>query len=388
MTDLDESRGGTSPRNLHSPFDPWPRPSLPKRVALVYGGGGQNVGNAFFCEGGKWILEQVFGEGAIGLVQTPPAYWTFRDQRKGNPRNAFPLLANLDVDFLVLQGPLFTRTFKTIWRKTLLQLRERGGQLVLLGCAFHGYDREEADLAEGFLREVDPLAVVTRDTATYRSAAGWGLNCHNGVDSAFALPHAYHPPVIRIDGEYIAMTFDRYPEPSFFQGTARTPEGEPTAFNLERELRFDGEAWHFAQPKLQEWFSNQGKWQAYLGARLDRRLMSSSLGRFQVIRPEHRYNPHVSWKIYRQPNGIVSDEPFTYLAVYAGAALTLSDRVHACVATLAYEKPAMLFTPSRRSHLFERIGLADIRKRPVTLPAALRDELLSEEIDFLKKSLL
>ncbi|MEX2553758.1 MAG: hypothetical protein WD627_12250, partial [Actinomycetota bacterium] len=173
------------------------------------------MGNGFFYEGGKWILEQVFGEGSTGLVQTQPAYWTFRDQRKGNPENAFPLLANLDVDYLVLQGPLFTKTFRAIWGDTLPRLRRRGVELILLGSAFHRYDPEEERVAKSFLQELRPLAVVTRDEVTCRSLSKWGLNCHNGVDSAFALPLAYTPPVLRIDGGYIAVTFDRYPEPCF-----------------------------------------------------------------------------------------------------------------------------------------------------------------------------
>jgi hypothetical protein len=370
--------------------DPWPRVSVPKRVALVYGGGGQNMGNGFFYEGGRWILEQVFGEGAVGLVQTQPAYWTFRDQRKGNPRNAFSLLANLDVDYLVLQGPLFTRTVRTIWRDTLHSLRKRGTELILLSSAFHRYDSEEAGVTQAFLEEIKPLAVVTRDEATYRSVTEWGLNCHDGIDSAFALPHAYRPPVVRLDGQYIAMTFDRYPEPRLFP--VITPRSSPldewTPGDRRKAFAFDGAVWNYTQPRLLKWLSERGKWQAYLGARLDRRHLSSSIGRFRVIRPEHRYNPHVSWKIYRWPDGIVSDEPFSYCAIYASAALTLSDRVHACVATLAYEKPAMLFNPSPRSHLFDRMGLGEIRKNPVTLPAHVRDEMLFEEIEFLKKTVL
>ena len=348
------------------------------------------MGNGFFYEGGKWILEQVFGEGSIGLVQTQPAYWTFRDQRKGNPHNAFPLLASLDVDYLVLQGPLFTRTFRTIWGDTLPELRRRGIELILLGSAFHRYDREEERVARRFLQELRPLAVVTRDEVTYRTVSEWGLNCHNGVDSAFALPLAYAPPVLRLDCRYVAVTFDRYPEPSFSVAPAlgSFPQSQRSGRGFGKKFRFDGEVWSYTQPKLQSWFSNRGKWQAYLGAGLDRRELGSSIGSFTVVRPDHRYNPHVWWKIYRRPNGMVSDEPFSYCAVYAGAELTLSDRVHACVATLAYEKPAMLFSPTRRSHLFDRVGLGDIRKRPVTLPAEFRDELLFEEIQFLKKAVL
>lgn len=103
-----------------------------------------------------------------------------------------------------------------------------------------------------------------------------------------------------------------------------------------------------------------------------------------ILRPEHRFNPHVTWKIYKQINAVASDEPFTYFNVYAHTVLTLSDRVHACVATLAYGNPAMLFTPSLRSALFDRLGLSEIRQRPVVLdPAQLRLEK-DREMEFLR----
>ncbi len=348
------------------------------------------MGNAFFYEGGRWILEQVFGEGAIGFVQTQPAYWTFRDQRRGNPSNAFPLIASLDVDYLVLQGPLFTTTFASIWRDSLTQLRKRGTELILLGSAFHRYDQAEQELARAFLEEIEPLAVVTRDEVTYRSLCEWDINCHNGIDSAFALPHAYRPPVVRIDGEYVALTFDRYPEPWFSLVTTGSSSRHDDLVRGGRAkgFHFHGSVWYYKQPRLQNWFSRRGKWQAYVGAALDRRRLSASVGKYTIVRPEHRYNPHVSWKVYRGLNGFVSDEPFSYCAIYASAALTLSDRVHACVAALAYEKPAMLFTQSPRWHLFDRLGLAGIREGPVTLPAHVRDENLYEQIQFLKKSVL
>ncbi len=374
-------------RSVVPPAPPWPRDSMRKRVVLVYGGGGQNMGNAFFYEGGKWILEQVFGDGAVGFVQTQPAYWTFCDQRKGNPPNSFPFLASLDVDYLVLQGPLFTRNFRSIWESTLRAMRRRGTQLILLGTAFHRYDDEEAAIARSYLEEIEPLAIVTRDAVTYQRIASWGLNCHNGVDSALAIVHAYRPPVMRLGSQYIVLTFDRYPEPnlSLADGACTT-----TVAPGGREARFEfaGHNWRFSQPRLSGWFSARGKWQAYLGAMLDRRPLPSSIGRFTIVRPDHRYNPHISWKIYQGPNGVVSDEPFTYCALYAGAALTLSDRVHACLATLAYEKPAMLFTASPRAHLFDRIGLSNIRRWPVALSANLRDDLLFEEVEFLRRSVL
>ena len=90
-------------------------------------------------------------------------------------------------------------------------------------------------------------------------------------------------------------------------------------------------------------------------------------------------------KIYRHPNATAADEPWTYINICANADLTLTDRVHACVTTLAYGSPAMLFTPSPRAALFERLGLGDIRDRLVTLDPGLLEEEQEKQIDWLRR---
>lgn len=127
-----------------------------------------------------------------------------------------------------------------------------------------------------------------------------------------------------------------------------------------------------------------GQWQCYLGARLDWRSLPEKVDGLIVIRPEHRFNPHVTWKVYRQPGAIASDEPFTYFTIYAGTQLTLSDRVHACVATLAAGKPAMLCHPTPRAYLFERLGLDKIRDEPTMLDPQLLLREQESELAFLR----
>jgi len=75
------------------------------------------------------------------------------------------------------------------------------------------------------------------------------------------------------------------------------------------------------------------------------------------------------------------------IVVSANTCLTLGDRVHACVITLAYGNPAMLFTPSPRSRLFDRVGLNDIRTKPVTLDLDYLEVERTKEIEFLKNTI-
>ena len=78
-----------------------------------------------------------------------------------------------------------------------------------------------------------------------------------------------------------------------------------------------------------------------------------------------------------------SDEPFTYLTVYAGSSLTITDRVHACVATLAYGNPAILYKHSPRGQLFDRLGLGDVGERVRSLDPELLGKEQDDELNFL-----
>jgi len=349
-------------------------------VALVSGFWSQNIGNAYFNVGGKYILEQVLGAEGVRFIQDQPAYCTFHKQSTGNPRNDISLLKYLDVDYVVLQGPMLTKNFRHIWGDAFAEYKKRNIRVILLGAAFFKFSDEEVNAALDFLKEYPPAIITTRDHATYERIQNAAPFTYDGIDSAFFVPDAYKPFKLSID-PYVTLNFDRFPEPTI------TLDRQPGANDLANGFSWGGHRWDLKIPKLQNWCSHQGKWQAYIGAKLDCRRLPSEIADYRVIRPEHRFNPHVAWKIYKQPNAIASDEPFTYFTVYANTSLTLADRVHACVATLAYGNPAMLFTPSPRSRLFDRLDLSDIRLKPVELaPERLREEK-GQLLDFMKKAI-
>lgn len=351
------------------------------RVALVSGHWGQNIGNAFFNLGGKWILEQVYGSDEVAFIQDQPGYRTFHDASKGNPENDLGLLQHLDIDVIVLQGPVLTEHIAQLWGPTLDRLMARGTQVVLLGAAFFKFREAELAAVRGFLGRYRPAAISTRDPRSFAILDSWGLDVplFDGLDSAFFAPKAYAPPALS-DFNYYAFNFDRYPE----QTIRLSPEGHASP---DRGFIYDGVHWDLSTPQITSKLAHRSKVQAYVGHAIDRRKLPATLNGKTVVRPEHRVNPHIGYKIYQHSNAVASDEPWTYLTVYANAQLTLADRVHACVATLAYGGSAMLFTPSPRAALFDRIGATDIRRKPTSVGLDVLEAEREKQVAWLSSNL-
>ncbi|KLU02544.1 hypothetical protein RISK_005610 [Rhodopirellula islandica] len=352
------------------------------RGALVYGFWGQNIGNAFFNVGGKWIVEETFG-GNVSEIQDQPAYRTFHKKHSGNPKNDIQLLKYIDVDYVVLQGPMLTTSFRAIWEPTFKALKARGVKILLLSAGFFKYTDEEISAARDFLKQYPPDMISTRDPYAYEHVKDLCELNYSGIDSAFFWPRAYKPVALKMD-PYITVNFDQYPEPNMTVSRSSLDANVVGAADISFEAL--DRHWALKQPEWLKKFAAAGQWQCYLGARLDHRRLPVTMDGLTVIRPEHRFSPHMTWKIYGQPGAVVSDEPYTYFTIYAGTELTISDRVHACVATLAAGKPAFFCHPTPRAHLFERLGVQDIRKHPMTLSPDLLHAEQEAELAFLRKA--
>ena len=355
----------------------------PPRVALVGGQWAQNVGNAFFNLGGEYILERIFGDGQVGFFQDQPNYRTLHDKMKGNPERYVDFVQHLDIDYLVLQGPVLNSWMRVSWEKTFKALKAKGIKVILLSCAFFKFRDSEIAAVKSFLEEYPPALISTRDDRSYGILKDWipQVPKYNGIDSGYFLNRCVVPFKTQSDYKYIAVNFDRYPEPDI-----STQPFDVKKYNS-RTVEAEGKTYHLAVPKFLDKHAHAGKIRGYFADLTDRRKLPETLDGRMIVRPEHRFFPHVTHKIYRNLNATASDEPWTYINIYANADFTLSDRVHACVATLAFGHPAMLFTPSPRSALFGRIGLEDIKNKLVTMDMDYLREEQENEIEWLKNTL-
>ena len=355
-------------------------PSVRRTILLVSGCWGQNIGNAFFNVGGLEVLRRAFPDHNVQFIQDQPGYWTF-NRRRVNPPNDWGLLARLDVDYVVLQGPVFSLALTSLWAETLEALYRRGTRVIYLSAALFRHTPEEVAAARAFLQRFPPAMLSTRDAETHAALGDLAEHAYSGICSAWFVPDVYEPPALHAE-RYIVANFDRWLEPRLSLGSGAGEGAEEGVV----EVPLDGERLTVRRPAHLDRLSDRGKASAYLAAAIDRRVLPDRIGPYDIVRAEHRSNPRMSWKIYRRPNAVISDEPFTYFTLYANARLTLTDRVHACLMSLAYGRPAMLFTTSPRSRLFTRLGLHGITREPTTLDPAVLEREKAAQMAFLHRT--
>ncbi|MBZ5738503.1 polysaccharide pyruvyl transferase family protein [Nocardioides mangrovi] len=348
------------------------------KIGIASGYWSQNIGNAFFQLGGAHMLRRALGDVEIITVPDALGNWTLRNKATGNPKMSFDVTGRVaGLDYLVIQGPSLSWHVDEFWRETLRSLRKRGTRVLLTGVAFYRFDDDEVAAARRFLSDADPVCISTRDSRSYELLCSMGLDnsiIFDGIDSGFWTPFETVPD---IDAEpYLCVTFDRYVEPRWRiadptrDAFVTLPNGEHITWNVNDRLNS---------------IASRGKAVAYVSAAIDRfHKGEPQLAGYSVVRPEHRSNPPMHWKVFNSPNGYMSDEPWSYLALYRSAAATLSDRVHACVAALAFGRPAMLFNSSPRGSLLERVAGPEIRSDLVQLPPGKLDGLRSQQEEFLR----
>lgn len=352
-------------------------------VVVTAGTWSTNIGNAFFQLGARYIVSQAAGGRAVHLLTDQAGYWRYGP--KVEPKHSARLLDHVDAAYIVLSGSLLTYSFPALWRRSFDALRERGTRIVLLGVGQFDYSERETALCRDFLGQYRPHVLVSRDSATYENFKDFAEHAYDGIDNAYFLPLAY--PALKLDyPPFIVLNFDKGPEPicelASANGSAMAA-GRPGYHSC--RVPFDSATLDIRFCGGKRFLSDcLGKYYGYLAGGLGlKKARQERLGKYLLLRTDHQTNPLCHRKLYYGPGAFAMDVPYGYFALYANAAMTLSDRIHACVVTMAYGGRAMLFSKSPRARIIERVGATDIFKEPTTLDMPRLDQLRNEEIAFL-----
>ena len=296
---------------------------------LYYGGlWPTNMGNSFIDMGALYLLRKSCPQAVI--YQSSRFSRFYAQHRSGrrlrwlrNEWRPLDIAEHADVDFVVVAGNVTHTDFIRVEGPTIRSLVDRGARFVILGGGCSIYTQDEVDAFCEFMRLVQTYAFVSRDRPSYAAFKDSAKLSYAGIDSAFFVSDAVTPTPLRLD-DYVVCAFDDQ--------------------ESERILK---------------------------------------LANAVILRARH-YSFGIREQFKKKlDNTLVSDSPFDYISLYAGAKAVYSDRVHACVAALAFGKSARLYSSTPRSHLFSEVGAGDITVRLVEVDRELLSRRKQEELAFL-----
>lgn len=323
------------------------------RIGVLTGYWSTNIGNAFFQLGAVYALQQAYPGAHVFPIGDQPGYW---NTSAGNPANAIDYAKHLDLDAIVILGPYVRPEMNGIVSDLIRTQHEKGAKIMVLAAGMMQYDPGTIELSRSLMKECPPQIFTTRDTETYNALGDLAEHAFDGVDVATFVSDLF--PKVPTDLEpYIAVNFDQIPEPLI-----STDPG--FGGRVDRSFDFDGKSWKVQQPKKRTELCYKHRAYIFMDSLLGLNKGPERLDGKLIVRTDHRYNPFLMKKNYRASNIYSGDVPYSYLNIYANADLTISNRVHACVATVAYGNPAMLFTRSPRAYLLKRLGLDKIKDEP------------------------
>lgn len=337
-------------------------------IASVKGYWSTNIGNSLF----QISAEGVFNELKMNVTTVPdvPGYMNVK---KGNPKNYFEFMDLMDVDYYCIHGPFFRKEFDKIYLENIIKLKKRGVKIIGLGVGAMHYDDTSIKYYNQWLKECDFDIISTRDELTYNFLKGKVSRLYNGIDLGFLIKYYKPQPKFLNNEKLICFNFDQIPEPTFFEDSKGL-------------IKIDEKLFSFKKSFSNEPRGNLKKIFPFLRPYF-KTFNQSELNGYKLIRTDHRFNPYSRKKIYSDTNTFAMDTPEGYLLAYANSKLTLSNRVHANVATLSYGNEAMYFSDSKRANLLNRLKLDEIYEKPMKLDANSLSYEKEELLKFIKNSM-
>lgn len=363
--------------------------SKPITVAIPIGWS-TNIGNAFFAEGIKYVMEQAIPGCRAFLLTDQAAFLNLLPGRKyrHEPRNSLRYLDHIRPDYVVIAGSCLTEQFPRIWGESLRRLYEGGTKLLLIGAGHYDYSPEEIEVSRNLLRQYPPHVFISRDHNTYDIFRDVSELSYDGIDCAYFVPDVFQPVETDLP-PYMILNFDKTPEP-YVQvspaGGTPLPASRGQAPGTSMAFDFKGQQWALRFSKIGSRLSRVlGKGYAFvLGPLGLHGTRQEKAGNLMIVRTDHALNPLMLRRIFRGPNSFAGDLPYTYYNLYGQTELTLTDRIHAALVTLSYGRPAMLISRSGRASIIERVGGGDVTRRPTQLDMGVLAREKQGMIDFLK----
>ena len=224
----------------------------------------------------------------------------------------FNLAEAIKADYAIFSGCILTVIYFSTKERLFEKLKENGVKIIFYGVGGNTYSDFEVNYIREKLKSIKPYAILTRDSVAFKHYSDLAEYAFDGLEPAFYLNKLSYLKDIELNiTPYVVLTFDK-------------PEN--------RDI----------EKKLEEKFGTD----------------------YNVIKASHIPFPNKAYFIDTPPpkTRFISNSSYDYLILYSHAKEVHSDRVHACVPTLAFGNPCRLYNKTLRANLFEKVCIGNITK--------------------------
>jgi hypothetical protein len=305
-----------------------------------------NVGDGFYQFPIFYLLEAMFGHHSNVSMIDGPVERAFRlgsNLKNRFRNNAFEISSLYQGDIYVFSGPILNANFLSHYASFIKMLKQEGANYLILS-SHSSLDSESEQLNDiiDFLSLYPPLGVSTRDVYTFNLLSPHLENCYNGICCAFYAYLLLPLPKFKVDRKYVTISFHKSFEPDI-------------------KIEIEDQTISNVTLKPYRLSKHIGSWRLLRHGEFLRPL-PKSISNYEVIRPHHGIGTSFFNVDFSKPNSYLSFNPLSYLSLYQNSSLTISDRVHACVATLANGRPALFYSnhispDDKRHFIFDRAPL-------------------------------
>lgn len=292
---------------------------LEKKIALLTSVTFNNIGNGFIDLGAEAALMKALPLNAelfkvssnanfaatmgqmFMLKENPIINWLWvhtmqraakklhdRSYKTVKTQNIFSMASMVKCDYFIIPGCVLTVPFFTIYGDLIKRKAEQGSKIIFLGASGNFYTEYEVKFVSEYLRKLRPYAIMTRDILAYKYYANFTKNSYNGIDNVFFVNLLNLPQIDTDLTPYVVLNIE-----------------EPKHYRIKEELK------NIFKEK-------------------------------NIVYSYHKPFPYTKVSKLVKNGVIVSDNPMDYLLLYRNASEVYSDRVHACIPTLAFGNKARL----------------------------------------------
>lgn len=329
-----------------------------------------NIGNGFIDIGAEAALKKALSEkyniikvsqcanfaASMGklfaLKENPVINWAWvhamqkyakklhdRSYKTVSTLNVMSIPRMIKLEYLIIPGCVLTVPFFTIYGELLKEKAKQGCRLIFLGASGNFYTEYEISFVSQFLQELNPLAIMTRDSIAFKHYSSCARYSYNGIDNVFFVNLLNLPKMDTVPQRYVVVNIEE-------------PRHKSIKDGLVRELARKGNA---------------------------------------IVYSDHKPYPYSKVSKLANKGTIISDYPMDYLVLYKNAEAVYSDRVHACVPAMSFGNPAYLFSDTPRKALFENVGIRENHGQPMViknLPSLQEQQILFLKSIFDKECIL